>query len=457
MSVQKNENDKIKMMYTINSKKMATITETKDSSNIRGELPNVLESLPHLRKNRVKGVRYRTRGGKMCIVVDDIGNIKYLCSHENCDKTFAHSGNRDRHERTHTGKKPYTCDYCDKTFALSGTRDAHERTHTGEKPYTCDYCDKTFSHASNRDTHERTHTGKKPYTCDYCDKTFSQSGNRDAHEKLHEIQMSYKIECPFQDNGLQKAKKGDLKCAAKMKDQRMLDDHIQRCHTREGIAKKFDSEHKLAIFLDRNDVSYDRDTANRINFSACKGLLESKSNEQGDDMRISAKPDFHLLEYSSLLKAFLMLGNDEFAHRSYKCESERLFKITEALTRLNPIPIIFIRFNPHAYYVDDICYDPPLERSHEQLLNIIKSLDRSTISEGLNTIWFNYDTIGGRLKIFMDAELQEGERYQSTYIAHLEETTISINDIRVEPPQSEEEQEGECVCGQLDCDDCNGK
>jgi len=269
--------------------------------------------------------------------------------------------------------------------------------------------------------------------------------------------MSYKIECPFQDNGLQKAKKGDLKCAAKMKDQRMLDDHIQRCHTREGIAKKFDSEHKLAIFLDRNDVSYDRDTANRINFSACKGLLESKSNEQGDDMRISAKPDFHLLEYSSLLKAFLMLGNDEFAHRSYKCESERLFKITEALTRLNPIPIIFIRFNPHAYYVDDICYDPPLERSHEQLLNIIKSLDRSTISEGLNTIWFNYDTIGGRLKIFMDAELQEGERYQSTYIAHLEETTISINDIRVEPPQSEEEQEGECVCGQLDCDDCNGK
>ena len=58
---------------------MATITETKDSSNTRGALPTVLESLPHLRKNRVKGVRYRTRGGKMCIVVDDIGNIKYPC------------------------------------------------------------------------------------------------------------------------------------------------------------------------------------------------------------------------------------------------------------------------------------------------------------------------------------------------------------------------------------------
>ena len=63
----------------------------------------------------------------------------------------------------------------------------HQTSHTGEKPYQCNWCDQYFSRKSTLVIHQRIHTGEILYQCDKCDKCFSQKIGLIRHQSVHKF------------------------------------------------------------------------------------------------------------------------------------------------------------------------------------------------------------------------------------------------------------------------------
>lgn len=107
----------------------------------------------------------------------------YPCQY--CGKPFKRPYEKVKHERIHTGEKPYACDLCGKRFRVSSCLTIHKRTHNDTRPYVCPHCKKRFKFQSAYDHHLKIHSNDRGYKCSFCAKSFNTAVQLNGHTKSH--------------------------------------------------------------------------------------------------------------------------------------------------------------------------------------------------------------------------------------------------------------------------------
>ena len=105
-----------------------------------------------------------------------------------CEQRFSYPSDLKRHERKHTGFRPYACNICDKMYPTASQLTKHLQQHlqqkSGQRYFHCGECDKSFTSGGDLKRHiRRIHNPNLPFTCQLCKKVLSSREDYREHRK----------------------------------------------------------------------------------------------------------------------------------------------------------------------------------------------------------------------------------------------------------------------------------
>ena len=351
----------------------------------------------------------------------------FQCEIDNCNQNFKTKDDLVQHQkRVHTNERPFQCEFsgCSANFKTKGDLKDHMKSHSDERPYHCSFpnCDRAFKKKSKLDRHLQYHSDERNFKCsiDNCNQDFKTKDDLSQHQKqVHTNERPF--QCEFSGCSARFKTKGDLKahlfshsnerpfscthsnCAASFKYKNHLVRHLDTIHTIEGQQRQKKSETSTFNALIPHFPNLVRE--HHITFSCMNGT-------------------FCRIDYLYIGNGILFLiENDEHQHEHYpiSCEIRRMIDAKASLMQEgNDLPVVFIRYNPDAFTIDDT--KPKINKSDRirQLVRLIKEIESSPKDQRLplSIYYLYYNLINEQPSIFYDKDYPNDLKSNAKWISN---------------------------------------